>query len=159
MKEYITIMLQKVKVEIWPLSEHIRTTFPDGSWLDAAPQDNDAYRSTAADMGYTDPWDMCREHELLHTILVAQFQGKEYSTALYKAANGLPFNHNDYVEEGLVMGIQKKFNLNTFSDSLTIRQLKGTLNQVFYEAAGITAADEHDTHDNYLPKALKGSTV
>ena len=72
-----------------------RTTFSDGTVLDAVPEGNDTYYARAAKLGYgTDTLAMCQEHELLHSVLAELLLGGP-SPALWRAAQG------DYDKRGL----------------------------------------------------------
>ena len=94
-------------IKIWEEFRTISTTFPDGSELIACPEDNDAYRKTAKDLGYgEDTWSMCKSHEILHTS-IAVGEGKKYSRGLWRAAQGIDADNIDREEEAKVLKIQK----------------------------------------------------
>lgn len=94
------------KIEIWEAQRTIRTTFPDGRCLVAAPQDTEEYRRTMKELGYEDAWEMCKAHEILHTAL-AVAEGKKYSRCLWRAARNWEPDLMDYEEEARVMRLQK----------------------------------------------------
>ena len=93
-------------IEIWEEDKVMRTTFPDGVTLIAAPEDNDAYRKTAEELGYEDTWMMCKSHEILHTS-IAVGEGHPYSRGLWRAAKGIEADALDRIEERRVLNIQK----------------------------------------------------
>lgn len=94
-------------IQIWEETQTIRTTFPDGTSLIAAPEDNYEYLRMAQNLGYGgETWAMCKSHEILHTA-IAVGQGKEYSRGLHRAAQGIEPDDEDRLEEALVLETQK----------------------------------------------------
>jgi hypothetical protein len=88
------------------------TRFADGSVLFASPEDTDAYRETAAELGYgTDTWSFCVDRALTFSWLAHTLSGLPRSPTLWTLANpgrpgGLPRRHQD-AEETRVCAFQR----------------------------------------------------
>ncbi len=83
------IVLRGCIVRVYPAARYLETIYPDGSMLPAAPHDTDAYRQTARACGYgVDTWALCREHELLHSLL-AEERDLCQSPTLWDVAHGV----------------------------------------------------------------------
>lgn len=66
----------------------VSTRFPDGTSVPAVPHATEEYQATAARLGYgSDVAMLCREHELLHTI-VMETLGFPHSPTLWAVAHG-----------------------------------------------------------------------
>lgn len=77
-----------VRVRIFEDDRYLETIMRDETKVPAAPQDDEAYRQTARDLGYGDDvWRMCKEHEIAHTELM-QALGLQYSPTLWAVAHG-----------------------------------------------------------------------
>lgn len=67
----------------------IRTTYPDGTfaelWTSGVPPDQ--ARQWAMALGYADPWDHFREHDLIHSWLALEM-GLPHSPTLWSVAHG-----------------------------------------------------------------------
>lgn len=95
------------RIEVFEDTQTVKITFPDGTHILSAPQDNDEYRKTALDLGYgNDTWAMCKEHDPFH-IFIAVMNGKATSRALYRASLGKEPDDKDREEEFLVLSYQK----------------------------------------------------
>lgn len=104
-----TIRFSRCWVLVWDDLHSLQTHFPDKSYVAAAPEDTPAYRATTRLLGYTDPWEMCIGHELMHSFL-AEKQDYPYSPTLWRAAHGgtrlMPVN----AEEQVVCAVQRRLN-------------------------------------------------
>lgn len=90
-------------VEHWP--DSTRTLLPSGAGVVAAPQDADAYRATAARLGYgPDTLRMMRDHEALHSAL-AHLLGLPESPTLRRVADGAGDTELTGLEEQAVLAI------------------------------------------------------
>jgi hypothetical protein len=91
--------------------------FHDGTRVVAVPEEGDAYRRHALDLGYTGEdavADMSREHELLHTFLADRLREGGASPTLWAVAHGqtgmvAPVWEQEE-EEGLVLAFQRYLN-------------------------------------------------
>lgn len=85
-----------------------RTVYPDGLTVLAAPQDDAAYRATAARLGYGgDTLRMCIEHEYLHSCIAEALYGLP-SASLRAVAARRDHGPREWREEGLVMDLQER---------------------------------------------------
>lgn len=77
--------------EVYEDTRCVVTRFYDGSSLPAAPQDDRGYANMAEGLGYGTgegaKWQMCRDHELLHSWLSVRC-GREISPTLWAEAHG-----------------------------------------------------------------------
>lgn len=84
-------------------------TLSCGAVVEGRPQDADAYRATAAALGYGDgpgaALACCRDHDALHVALVA-FLGIPESFSLRRAAGLLVDAEIAAIEEAAVMAVQ-----------------------------------------------------
>lgn len=85
-------------VEINEDERYVRTTFDDGLEVVARPVVDDENVARAQSLGYiqVEPttvavelalWQMCRDHDILHTLL-AEAEGRRWSLSLRYAASG-----------------------------------------------------------------------
>src|SRR6185312_3200388 len=81
------------------------TTLADGKRVPACPEDTDAYRQRARDLGYGDDTAlMSREHEVAHSLLAALLGLDESPTMRGVADDDFwPYWH---AEEAAVLGLQ-----------------------------------------------------
>lgn len=99
------LVLGGTVVEVW--GDSLRTILPDGATVPAAPQDNDAYRATAARLGYgDDTLRMCLEHEAAHSAVCA-WLGLTESPTLGRVARGQGSTAVTDAEEDMVLAIQR----------------------------------------------------
>lgn len=92
----------------------VRTTFPDGTHVLAAPNRSGEDVARALALGYRgdDPsWAMTAEHDLTHVAL-AHCQGLPHSPMLYAVAHGLNLPQREVdAEEAEVLRVQRVMNL------------------------------------------------
>jgi hypothetical protein len=106
----LTIGFPECTVRISFANKRIETEFADGAICEAEPQDTDAYRFTAEQLGYgSDTWRMCYEHELAHTLL-AIADGLPYSQVLWDVAHGQEGLQSHVGEESAVLTLQRDIN-------------------------------------------------
>lgn len=97
--------------DVYPEEKRCTTVFCDGSKVEACPEDTDQYRKTAADLGYSDTWEMCWQHELFHTML-AMIEGRALSPTLWAVAHGSESElcpNMIALEEAAVLDFQRRF--------------------------------------------------
>lgn len=108
------------------MQRHLRTVFSDGTCVPASPHDTPEYAKTAAECGYTgdDPqWQLCREHELAHSLL-ATYRGLPYSKTLWAQAHGAKLPRGVIpAEECVVLGFQAYCNGDL--DALDVLEMYG----------------------------------
>ena len=92
-------MATLTKIEVNEEERYVRTTFGDGLEIVARPVADEESIARAYSLGYLTImpahvlvvqealWQMCRDHDRLHTLL-AEAEGKKYSVALRYAALG-----------------------------------------------------------------------
>lgn len=100
------ISLPTATVEIWP--DCVRTTLPGSGQVMAAPEATEEYRARARALGYGDDiMAMCREHEILHSLL-ACWLGLPESPVLARLAAGNPMDREEMEpEEAAVLALQR----------------------------------------------------
>jgi hypothetical protein len=105
----ITIRFPACTILLWNDGTYTETVFADGTKCPAMPDGSEAQSATAHRLGYGDDVAaMCREHEILHTLL-ALARGKPYSPVLWDVAHGAPDPAPDwhYEEEADVLALQR----------------------------------------------------
>lgn len=108
----VTIRFPGCTILIWNEGTYTETVFPDGTKCPALPHRTPEQAHTAAELGYGDDVDaMCREHEVLHTLL-ALARGLPHSPTLWDVAHGPPDPAPDYhyEEEAEVLALQRLLN-------------------------------------------------
>lgn len=91
-----------VEVHAWG----VKTIFPDGTEVVAAPQDNDEYRARAIELGYgNDALAMCVDHEVLHSV-AAELLHRSPSEVLWRVAHGDESKLGLGAEEHLILRLQ-----------------------------------------------------
>jgi hypothetical protein len=101
-----------VTFNVYPESRFCETVFADGTSVSAVPEDNDAYRACARELGYgDDTWGMCFLHELFHSLL-SYSQGRVVSPALWHVAHPKEVPDDDLIarEEDAVLTFQRQLN-------------------------------------------------
>jgi hypothetical protein len=119
------------------------TQFPDSAKLPAAPEDTEAYRATARELGYGDDVRrMCIEHEASHSFL-AHAAGLPFSPTLYGEAVGRHTlgTAERHREERRVLDWQRYLNTGEVSAALA----------EYLAGAGVTAVELRERWE----KALK----
>lgn len=105
-----TILFDNCLVEVWEEERSLITKFFDGTSVPAAPYNQE---EIAANLGYKDPWDMVREHEILHTFL-SQVIGLSVSPTLWDVAHNKDISQTRKTlfpkEEWVVTEFQKYLN-------------------------------------------------
>jgi hypothetical protein len=110
-----------MQIEILPGGSRI--TLPSGDVVLGEPQDTDAYRATARQLGYgDDTLAMCRDHDPLHALLAA-WLGLEVSYSLLDGAGLLdPADaEKAAAEEAAVLAVQRFMRL----AGATLPQVRG----------------------------------
>jgi hypothetical protein len=112
------------QVWVWPETQFLRTVYPSGATVPAAPEDTAAYRATATGAGYGgDTWRLCLEHEQAHTLL-AEARGLPYSPTLWAQAHGEPLPRGLIpAEECVVLAFQAWCNGD--ADALDVLEMYG----------------------------------
>lgn len=91
-------------------TRYARTTFADGTFVEARPQDDAAYRLTARELGYgEDTWSLCWQHEAAHSWLCERV-GLPWSPTLFAVAHGETFERAS-AEEAAVLEFQRELTL------------------------------------------------
>lgn len=116
----VTLLLGTVLVEVWP--GHLRTTFADGTALDAAANTDPESVARAHALGYAgDTWQLSRDHEIVH-LWLAQLLGWPVSPTLWTAARpGRPGSAAPGLreaEEVLVLAFQRWLRQGAWDDHL-----------------------------------------
>jgi hypothetical protein len=109
----ITFKFGVATFNVYPELRRCETVFADGTSVAAEPEDNDAYRACAKELGYgDDTWGLCVSHELFHCLL-ALAEGRVVSPALWAVAHPKEVADMDLIarEETAVLEFQHKLNL------------------------------------------------
>lgn len=112
----VNIDIAGCRVTIDDDAKTVTTTFPDGIQLVAAPRMDSESVARARTLGYQGSdeeavWAMCRDHDVLHTLL-ADAQGWDRSATLYGVAAGHPCDRRlASVEEAIVLLMQRLANV------------------------------------------------
>lgn len=108
----ITFHFGQAVFNVYPEIRRCETVFADGTVVHAEPEDNDAYRACARELGYgDDTWGLCVSHELFHSLL-AMADGRVVSPALWAVAHPEEASDADLIarEETAVLDFQHKVN-------------------------------------------------
>jgi hypothetical protein len=113
-REYI---IGLCRICVCDATRSLKTYFPDGTSLEAGANDDDDSQKWALDLGYSNTWDMSREHEILHTWLALK-QGMKFSPTLWSVANrgkeGCLKRVDQGQEEWLICCFQRWMNLGEY---------------------------------------------
>ncbi len=108
----VTIRFPGCTILVWNGGAYTETVFEDGTRCPALPHGSEYQARTARELGYGDDVDaMCREHEIMHTLL-AVARGRPYSPVLWDVAHGPPDPAPawHYEEEADVLALQRLLN-------------------------------------------------
>lgn len=99
-----SVTLGETSVDFYDIG--VDTVLPDGTNVWAEPQGSEGYRHMARDLGYgEDTLEMCREHELGHSVLAA-LMGMPYSPTMWGLTHP-PHNPHYKEEEAVVLSLQR----------------------------------------------------
>ena len=119
--------LRGCEVWLWPRSYYLETRFPDATMVKASPEGTESYRRRARACGYRGHlalWQLCRDHELSHSIL-AEARGLPFSPVLWGVAHGeLLSKEASDQEEWVTLSFQHWANTDDL-DALEVLELHG----------------------------------
>lgn len=104
-----TLQIGHATVYVDPVAVYVRTTFPDGAFVEARPQYRAEDHARAADLGYAGVEAMTLAHDVCHSFLAWKTNGVS-SPTLWNVAHGIIDDELAGSEEAAVMAFQRFIN-------------------------------------------------
>lgn len=104
-----TVTFGLATIYIDPVECYVRTTFVDGAYCEARPNDSEEDRARAASLGYGSVEEMTIAHDLTHSFYAWKC-GVLYSPTLWNVAHGITDDELAGREEAAILALQRFFN-------------------------------------------------